>query len=276
MASRFCLMNEKKQRWDLNSPASGVFTKPQGFGMENSSSYLKTGDVWLTDSKKLSQPKISGIIVFPERMYAVFQEFMQFLNQSKKTVFVYKPSGVDAEYFADVDLVGIEKGNYARGQRFEVSASFVCKSLFYTEEQFEYHIKRADREVRWDFRWETRFNDLNYVYFRFENTGHVESPFSLSFTGHCTDAAMMVYQEGRLINQVRFNLTLLGSETLSISTFDDDLRIEVDGADRKDCLDFTNDNFFKLPIGASEVFFRSRTGKMNNIILNMEKYYKAV
>lgn len=276
MASKFYIMDESGERWDLNSPESGVFTDPKGFGMENGNSYVKTGDVWLPDSRELSQPNISGIIVFPQGMYVAFQKLVGFLNRSKGTVFVYQPSGVDREYFADVDLVSIEKGSYHRGQRMEVPVKFVCKSLFYTEEKFEYRIQRAEREVRWDFRWETRFNDMEYVYFGFENRGHVESPFSLAFTGHCTNPSMTVCQDGKQIHQVRFNLTLLKNETLAISTFDEALCIQVNGLDRKECLDFTNDNFFKLPQGKSEVYFRSETGKMNNIILNLEQYYKAV
>lgn len=276
MVSRFYVMNEKAARWDLNHPQSGLFTEPEGFGMEYGNSYLKVGDIWATDRKELIQPQISGKIVFPGRMYHAFQEFTAFINRSKKLIFIYKPAGIEKEYFADVDLISIGKSGYHKGQRFETPVKFVCKSLFYTEDRFQYRIERADRELRWDFRWETKFNDLNYVYFRYENDGQVESPFLLSFTGHCTNPAFQVYQNGRLTHQVSFNITLRSYEKLTISTFDDDLFIEVDGADRKDCLDFTNNNFRKLPVGECEIYFRQQTGKMNNIILNLEKYYKAV
>ncbi len=276
MASKFYIMNEKNVRWGLNSPTEGVFTEPSGFGIDYNSTYLKVGDLWLSDSRELVQPEPSGKIIFAEKMYRVFQDFINFLNTAKQLILVYQPSGIDTEYFAEIDLMSIDKGGYNRRQQFEVPVKFICKSLFYTEEKFEYHIQRADKEMRFDFRWDTRFNDMNYVYFTYENDGHVKSPFSLSFSGYCTNPIMMVYQDGRIINQVQFALTLQNDEKLTISTFDDDLFINVDNADRKDVLDFTNENFFKLPMGSSEIYFRAATGKMNNIVMNLEKYYKGV
>lgn len=276
MASRFYIANEKGARWGLNSPAEGVFTEPKGFGFEYSSSYLQVGDLWLPDSRQLVQPEPSGKILFPWKQYETFQKFAGFLNTAESLVLIYQPSGIGTEYFAEIDLVSIDKGGFNRHQQFEVPVQFTCKSLFYTEEKFEYHIERAAREMRFDFMWDTKFNDLNYIYFEFQNDGHVKSPFALSFGGYCTNPEMTVFQDGKTVHSVKFNVTLQASERLTLSTFDDDLYINVNGIDRKDVLDFTNENFFKIPMGASEIYFRSQAGKMNNIVMNLEKYYKGV
>lgn len=275
-ASKFFIMNEKSVRWPLNSPEQGVFTDPSGFGIEYNNDYLKVGDVWLPNSNELKQPTPSGNIVFTKKQYPVFQQFINFLNAARQLVLVYQPVGIEKEYFAKIDVVSIQKGGYSKGNIFSVPVKFVCKSLFYTEEQFEYHIEKAEKEIRWDFKWETQFNDQNNVYFSFYNDGHVESPFVLSFTGYCTNPVLMIYQDSKLVHQVQFNLTLQASEKLTFSTFDDDLYVEVDGVDRKDCLDFTKENFFKLPQGTSEIYFRSSAGRMNNITMSLEKYYKGV
>lgn len=278
MHSQFYIMNEKKGRWGLNHSETGVFVDPSGFGVDYNNGYLKTGDIWVANENELEQPSPAGTIVFGGKdIYAVFQQFMNFINAAKELVFIYHPAGLEKEYFTNVDIISVEKGGYSASRRvLEVPVKFVCRSLFYTEEKFEYHIQRASKEVRWDFRWETKFNDLNYVYFDFINDGHVENPFQVSFTGYCTFPEITVYQDGKLIHHVKFYITLQRDERLTFSTFDDDLFVEVNGVDRKECLDFTSDNFFKLPIGRSEIYFRSQTGKMNNIILNIEKYYKGV
>ncbi|NCE98397.1 phage baseplate protein [Emergencia sp. 1XD21-10] len=276
MASKFYLMNEKGARKGMNSAEDGFFTQPSGFGIKYDADYLKVGDLWINNNMELAQPELSGTLVFPKRMYNTFQDFVAFVTAAKSLVLIYEPSGVGVEYFADVDLVSIEKGGYNMRQQFQVPLTFKCKSLFYTEEEFEYRIQRAEREVRWDFKWETRFNDLNYVYFSFHNDGHVKSPFVVSFTGYCTNPILMVYQDNKLVHQVRFNISLRSDEKLTFSTFDDDLFIEVNGEDRKDCLDFVNDNFFKLPQGDCDIYFRCDAGKMNNIVMNLEKYYKGV
>lgn len=274
-ASKFYIMNEKAVRWPLNSQEKGIFTDPQGFGIEYDSEYLKVGDMWLPDSQKLVQPTPSGKIVFPVKQYETFQGFLNFLNRSTQLVLVYQPAGLDTEYFAEIDLVKIDKGGYNRKQ-FEVPVKFICKSLFYTEEKFYYQINKTDREIRWDFRWETKFNDANYVYFVFNNDGHVAAPFVVSFIGYCANPEMQVVQNGKEIYSVKFNLTLQKTDRLTMSTFDDDMYIEVNGENRMDCLDFANENFFKLPKGTTEIYFRSSAGKINDITMSLEKYYKGV
>ena len=275
-ASKFYIMNEKAVRWPLNSPEKGVFTEPHGFGIDYSGEYLKVGNFWTPNNRELKQPSPSGKIVFAKNQYTVFQQFINFLNAASQLVLVYQPARTETEYFAEIDVVSIQKGGYNKGNVFVVPVQFACKSLFYTEEKFEYQIQKAEKEVRWDFRWETQFNDQNRVYFNFNNDGHVESPFTLSFTGFCTNPAITVYHDGKLVHQVHFNLSLQANERLTFSSFDDDLLIEVDGVDRKDCLDFTKENFFKLPKGDSEIYFSSSAGRMNNITMTMEKYYKGV
>lgn len=276
MASRFYLMNEKGIRYSMNSPQKGFFIDPEGFGVEYDAEYLKVGDTWTADSKTLVQPEPSGTMVFPIRQYQTFQEFLNFVNRSAELVLIYQPSGIAAEYFAEIDIVSIAKGGYNRKQHFEVPVKFICKSLFYTEEKFFYQIQKAEREIRWDFRWETKFNDANYVYFVFDNNGHVESPFILSFIGYCKNPQMQVVQNGKEIHRIDFAIEMQKNDRLTLSSFDDDLYIEVNGESRMDVLDFTNENFFKLPQGKSEVYFRCEAGRMNDITMSLEKYYKGV
>lgn len=275
-ASKFYIMNEKSVRWPLNSQEQGIFTEPSGFGIEYDNSYLNVGDIWMPNSSELKQPSPSGNILFAKDKYPVYQQFVNFMNAARKLVLVYQPAGIEKEYFADIDMVNIQKGGYSIGDIFSVPVKFVCKSLFYTEEQFEYHIEKAEKEIRWNFRWNTQFNDQNKVYFSFDNDGHVECPFLMSFTGYCMNPVLSIVQNGELLHKVQFNLSLQANEKLTFSTFDDDLFVEVDGVNKRSCLDFTQENFFKLPQGNSEMFFSSSAGKMNNITVNLEKYYKGV
>ena len=275
-ASKFFIMNEKAARWSLNSPDTGVFTEPSGFGVDYNNNYLKVGDVWIPNSSELKQPEPSGKIVFPKKQYETYQSFMNFINRATQLVLVYQPAGLETEYFAEIDAVTIQKGGYSIGETFTVPVKFVCKSLFYTEEQFNYQIQKAEREVRWDFKWETRFNDANSVYFVFNNDGHVESPFILSFIGYCLNPEMQVLHNGAELYNVKWNVELQGNDRLTMSSFDDDLYIDVNGVDRKDILDFTNQNFFKLPVGTTEIHFRSEAGRMNDITMSLEKYYTGV
>lgn len=275
-ASKFYLMNEKAVRWSLNTPQTGIFTNPSGFGYEYDGKYIAVGDRFAVESNSLKQRKPSGKIVFPINPYPTFKKFVDFINSAKELTLIYQPSGVDQEYYADIDLTSIDKGGYTRKKEFVVPIKFVCRSLFYTTQKFRYQIERDVTELRWNFKWETKFNDLQYVNFVFNNTGHVESPFTMSFTGYCLNPEIEVYSGGNVVHQIPMNIELEADETLVLSTFDDDLYIEVNGQGRRECLSLANENFFKLPVGESQIFFRSEAGKVNNIILTFEKYYKGV
>ncbi|CDA90612.1 putative phage protein [Firmicutes bacterium CAG:238] len=275
MASKFYIMNEKAVRYDLNSPEKGVFISPEGFGVAYSSDYLSVGNIWTADRRKLEQPTPSGKIIFPLKPYKAFNDFINFINTATGLVLVYQPAGIDKEYFADIDIVSVKKGGY-NCSKFEVPVQFICKSLFYTSEKFEYHVERTNKEIRWDFRWETKFNEQNSVFFSFHNDGHAEAPFVLSFTGYCLNPAITVVQAGKLLHKSIYSVELQANERLEISTFDGDLYIQKNGSDAKSCLDFTQENFFKLPTGDSEIYFSCEAGIMNNVLLNLEKYYKGV
>lgn len=274
-ASKFYIMNEKSVRYDLNSPDKGVFTSPDGFGVAYSADYLSVGNIWTVERRELEQPQPSGKIIFPVKPYQTFNDFVNFINTATSLVLVYQPAGMDKEYFADIDIVSIKKGGY-NCKAFEVPIQFKCKSLFYTSEKFEYHVERTNKEIRWDFRWETKFNDQNSVFFSFHNNGHVAAPFVLSFTGYCLNPAITVVQAGKQLYKSIYSLELQANERLEISTFDGDLYIQKNGEDAKECLDFTQENFFKLPTGDSEIYFSCEAGILNNIVLNLEKYYKGV
>ena len=275
MASKFYIMNEKSTRYDLNSTEKGVFTSPDGFGIEYSIDYLKIGNTWSKDKEELTQPAPSGKIVFPVKPYRTFNDFINFINSAKELVLVYKPAGLLKEYFAEVDIISIDKGGF-HGEALIIPVKFKCKTLFFTEEKFEYHVERTEKEMRWDFRWETKFNDQNGLYFAFHNDGHVESPFVLSFTGYCLNPSITVVQAGKEIYKSKYSVEVQANERLEISTFDGDLYIQKNGLDAKSCLNFTQENFFKLPTGDSEIYFSCEAGILNNILLNLEKYYKGV
>lgn len=276
MASKFYLMNEKEERWGLNSASEGFFVDPKGFGVSYDADFLKVGDKWVSDHRELKQPTPSGKIQFPLNPYKTFQNFLKFINSAKELCLVYMPSGVYTEYFADIDTVKIDKSGYTIGKVFEVPVSFACKSLFYTNEKFTYKIEKADTEMRWDFTWDTQFSDGDKIYFNSRNVGHVESPFVVSFTGYCTNPVITIYVDEEAVHELKMYLTLEASDTLEVSMHDDDLYITVNGEDRSDCLDFTAENFFKLPVGESQMIFESETGRMNNIVLSLMKFYKAV
>lgn len=275
MASQFYIMNEENERYSLNSALTGVFTEPKGFGIEYTNTYIEVGDSWVQNSSEVKQITPSGTIVFPVKGYEIYHDFVNFLNKAKRLILVYQPAGLVDEYFAEIDVIKLDKGGFSGG-RLSVPVSFTCKTLFYTSEVFEYHIARASKEVRFPFTWETKFNDLNKIYFDFDNTGHVPAPYKVSFTGYAVNPEMIIVQDGKELVHISLAITLESWDKFELSTYDGELYCRLNGADAKSLLDFTNNNFDKLPVGVSEVYFLCEAGKLNNIEMSLEKYYKGV
>ena len=112
-------------------------------------------------------------------------------------------------------------------------------------------------EVRWDFRWDVRFNDYGSRTLNINNNGHVEAPFELELFGYCEKPKVIVSQNGETVATVTFPITLQLDEKTSK-------------------LDIHNTNFFKLPVGDCMVDFTSDTGAANKTVLTVYKFFRTV
>ena len=80
---------------------------------------------------------------------------------------------------------------------------------------------------------------------------------------------------------MQFPTILQTGEKILYSSVDGNLycyRVDEEGAEENfsDSLDINNTNFFKLPVGDSQIEFTSDTGASNRTVMTIYRFYRAV
>lgn len=280
MIRQFYLENEYGQRWDLNNPATGLLISPDGLGYSMNSSYAAIGCSFIKNYMKEKQQEISGTVVFgTQTPYVVCNQFIMFANAAAELKLIYKTDA--GEYYRDVDLVDFEKSEMTEARVLECEVSFRCRGLFYSNQVDRFVVSRSEGELRWSFTWPARFNDYTLRKVRINNAGHVPAAFEVELFGYCENPSVTLSQNGRELYQVKFPTILQQGERILHSSVDGNLyclRSNANGETENFTaqLDINNTNFFKLPVGDSQLDFTSDTGATNRTVLTVYRFYRAV
>lgn len=280
MIRQFYLENEYGVRWGLNNTSTGLFLEPKGLGYSLNVSYTAIGSSFVRNYLKDKQQEVSGTVVFgTEAPYKACNKFIAFNNAAKKLKLIYKTDV--GEYYRDVDLVEFGKSEITQARVLECEVSFQCKSLFYSNQTDRFVVSRSEGEMRWDYRWPARFNDYGSRKISISNNGHVPAAFEIEIYGYCENPAVIVEQGGVELYRVQFPTILQAAEKILYSSIDGNLyciRVGVEGNEDNfsDSLDINNSNFFKLPLGDSQIKFTSDTGASNKTVLTIYRFYRAV
>lgn len=276
---KFFLENEYGVRLDLNSPDVGFLTSPSGLGYNMTANYVNIGNSYLNSYMNTNQAEIKGTLVFGGRNpYESYEKYVDFANAAQKLRIVYVP--ITGEYFRDVDMVSIDKGEMGKGV-LSCTVSFKCRSLFYINKEDRFVIERSEGELRFDFRWPARFNDYSERAVIFDNRGHVPASFTAEIFGYTENPVIEIVVNGVVMAKVQFDVILQEGERILYSSLDGDLycyKAYKDGRQENiaSTLDINNLNFFKLPVGECLVRFTSTTGVTNKTVMQIYQFFKTV
>lgn len=263
LVRQFYLENEKGQKYDLMDREKYCFLyEPGGLGYSYSTDYLLLGNTFIENIRTLEKGLINGSLV--TRYYDNFKDFCDFVEQSKKLKFAYivpfeKKSPVT--YYKDVKIASIEKTEKDKESGMLITpVTFDCLSLWYSRNDIIYTITKRDREIRWNFRWASRFTSYGSRNIVFNNQGHVEAPIIVEMDGYLINPCISVFSNGKELYSLKIPITLQAYEKLLYSSADNNSYLykeETDGTLTKlfknDYIDINKNNIFKLPQGISEV-----------------------
>lgn len=282
MARKFYMRNKYGQIWDLNSSRTGFFASPAGLGFSKEAQYISIGSRFLTGNLKDAQMHVTGIIKFGrdgnKTPYEVQHEFIQFTEVSDSLELVYEtPAG---KYYRAVDLVAFGKTEKAAGL-LSCDVDFACKTLFYNSSVDRFIVTRADGELRYSFRYPARFNDYANRKVLVNNDGHVPAAFTAEIFGYTEYPRIVALRDKQEIARVEFDTVLESGEKIYFSTVDGNIycyRQDEDGEITNFAynLDINNENFFKLPLGETELMIASDTAVTNRTIFEIYRYYRTV
>lgn len=282
MVRKFYLENEKGQKYDLMDRDNYCFlSSPSGLGYAYETSYEQVGNNFITNIRKLQQGNILGEAIF--RNYDNYKNMVDYIEQAKSLKFVYEIPFVNknsTKYYKIVEISSVEKGEKSTDGFLHIPINFNCKSLWYEETETVYDMAKNTGEIRWDFKWDSRFKSYDNRSFTFENNGHVEAPIKLEIGGYVINPCLTIYSNKNKIAEINFNMTLEEYEKILYSTKDDELYVYKENQDGTltnifDDLDLAKYNFIKIPQGVSEIRL-SADSEITDTKLTIFVEYKAV
>ena len=288
MVRGFKLRNEKGQEYSLmDIEKCCLLTDPTGLGISYVTEYEQLGNTFVTSMRKTEQGKISGVA--NSLYYDNLRNLADFIENSEKLVLVYTVPYKDGakEYLKDIELSSL--GKTEKNPDTGVLSSPIdldCKSLWYEEKTVTQAIEPTEDEVRWDFKWDSKFTGYDSRSLQTVNEGHVEAPIEVEIDGHVLNPSIELYVDGELVQTVEFNVEIDGYEKLLYGTKENGFYVKKQNTDGttedlyeyedSSVLDFGNDNVIRLPKGRScEIRLNAETD-IEKAKITVYNFYKFV
>lgn len=281
MVREFYIENELGQRFSMMDIEKCCFlSSPIGLGYSNNIQFIQIENDFIEDIKKIAQGQISGELIF--KRYDNFKKFIDFIEGANELKLVYKVplESETIEYYKDVNVSTVEKGEFGTDGVLRIPITFMCKSLWYEAKELVYNIDSVTNELRWDFEWNSAFTSYDNRNIVFENKGHTEAPFKLELNGEVINPKITIFEDEKEVGKLDLTgLTINSEEKFIYNTKDTGEQIYKEGAMGKENLfNFLNPNFinfYKLRKGVSKIRLEA-DNEITNGKLTIYVQYKAV
>lgn len=279
MITQFSLINEYGQNYTLNSLDTGYFMSPKGMGYEMSYGYLRIGDSWVRNYLYDKQVKLEGEITFAtSEPYSEQMKLLKFIRTSTKLSLKRTTSA--GTYYKDVDIVEYDI-SMIQDRALKCPITLMPKSLWYATSSTTYSItSKGDSGMKYSYKFPVKFNGTAAGTLDITNDGSVPAPFTVSFTGPIVNPVLMLIQNDTEIARCEITGEAAEGESIEYSTMDGELycyKKTAQGIENlTGGLDITNDNFFKLPVGISELCVTADANITRPVLVNVRKLYRAV
>ncbi len=285
MVRQFRLINEKGQEFSLMDLNNFCFlSEPSGLGYSYNTTYKQIGNSFVDTLRNVQQGPINGIANFSN--YDNFKKFVDYVENSEKLRFGYKIPYKNIpikEYFKDVKIQSIEKGQIDVDGILKCNVAFDCLSLWYEENKTIYTTSAQDREIRWNFRWDSKFVDYNNRILEYINKGHVSAPVTVKIKGPVSKPKLTLKVEGNIYQEVLVNVDLKEYETFEYSTQEKDFYIRKENTDgtytdlfELEYINPANNNVIKFPQNKSCELILSAENDILSAEIVVYAYYKVV
>ena len=285
MVRQFRLINEKGQEFNLMDLYNSCFlSEPDGLGYSYNTTYEQVGNSFFETLRNVQQGQITGTANFS--CYDNYKSFVDYIENSENLRFGYKIPYKNLpvkEYFKNINIQNIGKGQIDVDGILKCPVTFDSLSLWYEENKTIYSTSAQANEIRWDFKWDSKFVDYNNRTLEYINKGHVTAPVLIKIKGPVTNPMLTLKVEGQVYQEVEVNVTLQEYEAFEYCTLTNSFYIRKENTDgtytnlfEQEYIDPANNNVIKFPKGKSCELIMSADNEILNAEVSVYAYYKVV
>lgn len=258
----FYFENELGERIDCQKINGNLFFyNVTGLGYEEEIEYFQSGNNFIPNKKNIVQNQISGELEFYDMTYDEYSDFVNFILQASELKLIYVPKKtVRKEYYRDIDLFKIDKAEEDDYNVLTCPISMNAKSLWYEKNENVYDVTAQANEMRYDYRWDSRYTTYDKRSLVYNNKGHVEAPFVVEIDGYIVNPEIQIIVDKEIIADLKIPITIDEYEKFLFSSKAGEIYIRKQKADgttenlfKKQYIDISKNNIFKLPIGVSKI-----------------------
>lgn len=161
--------------------------------------------------------------------------------------------------------------------------TFEPTSLWYEEKTAIYDTKAEGDEIRWNFKWDSKFVNYDIRRLPYINKSHVEAPISVEINGHVINPIISLYVEGKLLQEVKIKADIKDYEKLLYETKENEFHINKQNVDGTltslfslEHIVFENDNVIKIPVNRSCELTLTADNGISNAKVTIFEFYKIV
>lgn len=281
MIREFYLENELGQRFSLMDIEKGcLLTNPEGLGFSRTIEYEQVADDFVENINKLNQALIQGEVNFLN--YDNYRLFVNFVLSANKLKLIYLvPSGqTTEEFFKDIKISELTKKEIKPNGVMTETITMDSLGLWNKKTDIIYNITAQSDEVRWNFRFPSKFVSYSNRQIIYSNTGHKEASFLLEIPGFVINPSLTIKQNNEIINIITIDNIIDNGETLYYCTKPSDMfiyKVDSNGVRTNlfSLLDINNTNFFELPQGTSEIILAA-DNEIENAKLTIYQEYIGI
>lgn len=284
MVRGFRLVNEKGQSYSLMDIENYcLLTDPSGLGYSYATEYEQLSNMFVENLRKFEQGQITGTVNCLK--YDNFKDLVDFIEKAESLRIAYKVpfDKGEKEYLKDVNIKSLSKSQIQTTGVISETIVFDCLSLWYEETIAIYDMTEQDEEIRWDFKWDSKFTAYDIRSFDYINKGHVEAPVQIEMDGQVVNPEIQLYVEGELYQRVPFNVEINEYEKFLYGTKENDFYVckkKTDGTLESlfnlDVMTFDNDNVIRIPPNKSCQIKLVADNEILNAQVTVLTYYKAI
>lgn len=255
-----------------------------GLGYSYITEYEQLGNTFIETIRSLEQVPISGQANFLN--YDNFKNFVDFIEESEKLKFSYTipfTKQPERTFFKNVNIQSLGKTEMQTNGVISEPITFEPTSLWYEEKTAIYDTKAEGDEIRWNFKWDSKFVNYDIRRLPYINKSHVEAPISVEINGHVINPIISLYVEGKLLQEVKIKADIKEYEKLLYETKENEFHINKQNVDGTltslfslEHIVFENDNVIRIPVNRSCELTLTADNGISNAKVTIFEFYKIV
>ena len=250
---RFSLRNELGEIRFLNMESGLFLSNPQGLGVNLAYSFADGDNGFFACVQDANDPRqqITGDLIFTGDAYAEYLDLIRWMQKTKTMELIYRPE--TAAYCRKVNLSSISKSELQQGGYLSCQIVLNCLTPWYRENpvtiDLSFGSSEADKTYAYAYPYRYRPGAIAGRIELFSG-GQLDGALRIVLNGPCNDPVISLKEEdGMPIGQMTLDATLSAGEMIELSTLPGEEGLLLNGIDRCDLLDPTENVFMRLPHG---------------------------